>query len=105
ADAMSILTGKDSDTKSARDVSIDQLNDMLNGGKAVVVSTFDNGKGKAPYDNNILVGDHEYMVTNVDKGTGTVTLRNPWGPNTADVKLSIGDFNKYLDSVFVNPTR
>src|SRR5262245_19847340 len=102
---MTALTGKDADEKGASGVSIDQLNDALNSGKGVVANTVDNGKGKAPYDNNTLVADHAYMVTGVDKQAGTVTLHNPWNADDSGVTLSIADFNKYLGSVDFCPTR
>jgi len=104
-DAMSALTGKDSSEKSAKDVTIDELDQALNSGKAVVAGTPENGGKKEMFENKTLYTDHAYMVTGVDKANGTVTLRNPWGTWTPDVKLSIADFNKYFSYVDTNPTR
>lgn len=104
-DALAMITGKDSSEKSAKDVTIDQLDQALSGGNAVTATTLSNGKGKEPYDNGKLDAWHVYMVTGVDKQAQTVTLRNPWGTWTPDVVLPIADFNKYMSTVDMNPTK
>jgi len=103
--AMSMLTGKDSDEKPGSAFTIDQLDQALRNGTAVVASTPDDGGKKELFANKTLYTDHSYMVTGVDKNAGTVTLRNPWGTWTPDVTLSIADFNKYIHHVNTNPTR
>jgi len=104
-DAMAALTGKDSSEEGANKATIQQLSDALNSGQAVPAGTIDNGKGKQPYDNDILHTHHVYFVTGADTSTNMVTLRNPWGSYTPDVTMSIGDFNKYFGYVDINPTR
>jgi len=104
-DAMAMLTGKDSSEKSAKDVTLDQLDQALAGGNAVTATSLQNGKGKQPYDNGKLDSWHVYMVTGVDKQAQTVTLRNPWGTWTPDVVLPIADFNKYMSAVDFNATK
>ena len=104
-DAMSMLTGKDSEEKAGKDFSIDHLDQALASGKAVVASTPGGEGEKVVRPGTSLYLDHSYMVTGVDKNAGTVTLRNPWGTWTPDVVLSIADFNKYIDHVDTNPTR
>jgi len=104
-DALSIITGKDSSEKSAKDVTIDQLDQAIAAGNAVTATSLPNGKGKEPYDNGKLDSWHVYMVTGVDKQAQTVTLRNPWGTWTPDVVLPISELNKYMASVDFNPTK
>ncbi len=105
ADALFALTGKKTETQAAKDVSLSEVNDMLKGGKAVVISTLDDGKGKTPYTNKGLVTDHAYVVESVDLKNKTVTLRNPWGEGNAPVVLTEAEFNQSLEAVMTNPVK
>jgi hypothetical protein len=105
ARAMEMLTGKDSSSTAASAVTLDQLDKAMQSGQGMVAASLQNGDKKTPYANGTLVGKHAYMITGVDKGAGTVTLRNPWGPGTPDIKMSIADFNKNFDRVDFNPLK
>ncbi len=104
AEALFALTGKKTETQDADDVSLSEVNDMLNAGKAVVISTPDDGKGKTPYTSKGLVTDHAYVVESVDLKNKTVTLRNPWGEGYPPVTLTEAEFNQ-LESVMTNPVK
>lgn len=105
ADALFALTGRKSETQAAKDVRLSEVNDMLKAGKAVVISTLDDGKGKTPYTSKGLVTDHAYIVESVDLKNKTVTLRNPWGEGKAPVVLTEAEFNQTLEAVMTNPVK
>lgn len=52
--------------------------------------------------NGALIDQHEYTVlgyTPDGKGSGTVTLRNPYGGAKADLQMSLDDFSKGFDGI------
>ncbi|WP_052664504.1 C2 family cysteine protease [Nitriliruptor alkaliphilus] len=46
-----------------------------------------------------LVAPHAYFVSSVDEDAGTVTLRNPHGPHTADIVLTVDQMSRLFDGV------
>src|SRR5690606_7642650 len=75
---------------------IDTLADDFENGEAITFSTPPNGDDKEKKEliqDNTLVSGHVYFVTSVDRENGTVTVRNPWGPHTDDIVMTIDEVN------------
>ncbi|WP_285494135.1 C2 family cysteine protease [Actinomadura sp. NBRC 104425] len=95
ARGMEVLTGHDSDSEDADDVTRQDLENWLNSGRPVVVSTKDDVDGKEIYQQR-LHADHAYVVKGITKD-GKVELFNPWGYDHAT--LTMEEFNRYLAEV------
>jgi hypothetical protein len=103
ARAMELLTGRPSEEYSASSMTIDQLANLHRDGHALTASSLRSGDGKTAYADGTLVSRHAYMITGVDRDAGTVTLRNPWGPDQPNITMSIADFNRNFRAVQSNP--
>jgi len=103
-EALEHLTGSSSDRSDPGDVSIESLDDALDGGSAITVETLssDDGEKKPLYEDSELYASHAYYVTDVDPEAGTVTIRNPWGTNEGDTVLTFEEFQANLNAVVVN---
>jgi Calpain family cysteine protease len=103
-EALEHLTGSDSDRSDADDVSIESLDDALDGGSAITVETLssDDGEKKQLYEDSELYSSHAYYVTDVDPEAGTVTIRNPWGTSAGETVLTFEEFQDNLNAVVVN---
>jgi hypothetical protein len=95
AHGMEVLTGHDSDSKDADDVTRQDLENWLNSGRPVVASTKDDVDGKEIYQQR-LHANHAYVVKGITKD-GKVELFNPWGYDHAT--LTMEEFNRYLAEV------
>ncbi|GAA4065010.1 MULTISPECIES: C2 family cysteine protease [Actinomadura] len=97
---METLTGHDSESEDADDVSREDLQNWLRNGKAVTVSTKDEGDvdGKPIYKNR-LHANHAYVVKGITQD-GKVELYNPWGYDHAT--LTMEEFNQYLSGVDIS---
>jgi hypothetical protein len=51
-----------------------------------------------------LVGDHAYVVTNVDVKTRMVTVRNPWDQKW-DIRIPYDDLEKVFPAAQANPVK
>ncbi len=81
---------------------IDTLADDFESGEAITFSTPPNGddnEKKELIQDNTLVSGHVYFVTSVDRENGTVTVRNPWGPHTDDIVMTIDEVNDNIAAV------
>ena len=84
--ALELLSGEHVDTYDADwfglddpdPPSIGDLDALLDGGGAVLVSTASDNRTKL-YEDGTLVQGHAYYVQTVDPDAGTVTVVNPWG--------------------------
>ena len=103
-EALEHLTGSSSDRSDPGDVSIESLDDALDGGSAITVETLssDDGEKKQLYEDSELYASHAYYVTDVDPEAGTVTIRNPWGTSEGDTVLTFEEFQDNLNAVVVN---
>jgi len=112
ADAMSELTGKDSDRKTPGKYASDQLEKDLASGKGVCFST--RGKsfwekigglfGKEAALSNGLVHNHAYTVTGVqtsEDGKKYVLLNNPWGQDHPK-PIPFDEIKENFDDIAVN---
>lgn len=87
------------------DVDLDDLADRFDSGEAITFSTPPeiqwggfpkDGTGKGDLvgrDGQPLIPGHVYFVIAVDAEADEVTLRNPWGPHTKDIVLSMDEVN------------
>lgn len=112
-DIMGPLTGKESSTQGGRnweewfgfDPGFDSIADKWDNGDALTTGTRGSGDKKPLFANGTLVGNHEYYVTNVDRKNKTITVRNPWGWNNAEVTLTYDEYKKYFTSLSSTKTR
>jgi hypothetical protein len=103
-EALEHLTGSESDRSDPDDVSIESLNEALDGGSAITVETLssDDGEKKQLYEDSELYASHAYYVTDIDEEAGTVTIRNPWGTSAGETVLTMEEFQDNLNAVVVN---
>lgn len=84
--ALELLSGRDTHTYEddwfgLDDVdppSVSEIDSLLDGGGAVLVSTAHDNRTSL-YDDGTIVQGHAYYVQTVDPDKGTVTIVNPWG--------------------------
>jgi Calpain family cysteine protease len=100
-DALEELTGQEAEQDTVGKVTLADLQAAFQAGKPIVMNTPD--KPSLPYN---LVGDHAYMLENLEVHgtTATVTLRNPWGynpPSTNNpfVKIPFDKLSSGIDSI------
>lgn len=123
--ALEAITGVDSKDFNPSSLSIDNLAESFNNGNAITAnSLFDYkielGSEKEPwtieipdasdsaklYQDDVLIANHAYTVTDVNVVDGTVTVRNPWGLNLhnrdAEVVLTFEEFQENFSGVTTN---
>lgn len=112
SDAMSAITGQPSTIASSDKVSFEQFDKMVKDGYAVVPATRPAPKNRddwpPKFKDDTLVFSHAYWVESVDSKAKTVTVRNPWGWQSAGesgVTLSYEDFQKHFPDIYSNPVR
>jgi len=98
ADAMQLITGKDSATQRVASTNIEQLADLDAKGYAITVAT---GKSVA-VTRPELDSDHEYYLVGVNEMNKTVILGDPRG---GQVTLTEKDFKENFDTVSYNPMK
>jgi hypothetical protein len=84
--ALELLSGRDVQTHDDDWFGLDdvdapsasEMDDLLEGGGAVLVSTAHDNRTSL-YDDGTIVQGHAYYVQDVDPDKGTVTIVNPWG--------------------------
>jgi hypothetical protein len=108
----SLLTGKDANLDGGRNfqewfgwgVELDTVANAWERGDGMTVGT--SGNKESPlFKDGTLVNDHVYFVTNVDRDKQTVSVRNPWGWNNAEVTLSFEDFKKHFTGMATVPLK
>lgn len=105
------LTGVESQRHSTDDLSLNELQTVLNEGGAIGVETFNNETDHPLYDQDLprderLYGLHAYYVSDVDPEAGTVTVVNPWGPDRyPPLEMSHEDFVDGFQGVTTNEVR
>jgi hypothetical protein len=63
----------------------------------------DGGLDHPLYKNGTIVASHAYYVAGIDRDSGTVSIRNPWGWDRGEIKLTFEEFQSAFSSVAVNP--
>jgi hypothetical protein len=108
---MSDLTGKKSTKVSPDFAPLSIVADQLSGGHPVTVGTNSHSTGMLWWkkndeyvDDNKLVTSHEYAVVSVNASANppTITLRNPWGPDSSApqfVTLTQQQYDQYIGDV------
>ncbi len=98
--ALELLSGRDVETHEADWFGLDDpdppsagdLDSLLDGGGAVLVSTAHENLTSL-YDDGTIVSGHAYYVQSVDPDNGTVTIVNPWGlDNHPPITMTYDEF-------------
>src|SRR5262249_12828773 len=83
---LTVMTGHQSDLIETRQISVDQLSEMLQRGMSMRMAMTAGSHQRGTFKKEVVVPNHVYTILNYDPWSGVITLRNPWGKNT-DPKL------------------
>ncbi|MGD1996348.1 MAG: C2 family cysteine protease [Anaerolineae bacterium] len=108
------LTGTPSEWSSTSDLDFDALARFDEEGYAITASSLadieilgwdipDKTDVNPMYTTGRIAANHEYYITQVDREAGAVTLRNPWGWQHGETRLSFEEFQEAFRRVSVNP--
>lgn len=112
--ALEALTGKESTTVQASDLTMDQLAKYDQENYAITIASLPNGSENDLYRDGVLVSGHAYYISSVDVANGTVTIRNPWAwpdsssesganRNTLEMTMTFEEFQRNFNYMSVNP--
>ncbi|MFN8417819.1 MAG: C2 family cysteine protease [Anaerolineae bacterium] len=114
-DVLPMLTGNpNSYAGSAGGIKFEDLASKFKNSEAIVVGTLAGNNpnlSKLPlYQSGQLVASHAYYVVGVDEVNKTVTIRNPWGwdntdPRMTAITIPYDEMDDYFGSLAANPTR
>lgn len=112
--ALEALTGKESTTLQASDLSMDQLAKYDQDNYAITIASLSDGSNNDLYRDGTLVTGHAYYISDVNPEAGTVTIRNPWGwpesasesganRSTLEIRMTFEEFQRNFSYMSVNP--
>ncbi|MFN8394142.1 MAG: C2 family cysteine protease [Bacteroidia bacterium] len=89
---------------AGKDTVLQLIADQVSEGNAVVLCTKDWGGKKKQFGNFTILGPHAYSVIDVDPAGGTISLRDPYGPdNLYDLPVDL--LVKHFVSVDYGPAK
>jgi len=111
--AMEALTGIDSIDYKPGSISIQDLENRYNSGSAITLGSLtdyelfgldipDATNFNPLYQNDTLVSNHAYYVSDVNVNEGTITIRNPWGWEHEEIVLTYDEFKTAFSKVTIN---
>jgi uncharacterized protein YukE len=118
--AMEAITGVESQWFSPSSATLDTFADHFEAGHAITASSLmelaigredddffvdlpDPSDWNPLFMDDDLYENHEYYVTDVDRASGSITVRNPWGWHRGEVTLSFAEFQGAFRRASVNP--
>jgi hypothetical protein len=97
-EALTALTGKESEKRTPADVPFDQFANAFDRGDILLASSLPGPYlwvGDHPlYKDNTLVTRHAYYVTGVNRNAQTVTLGNPWNGDLPPIVISYHEYQQ-----------
>jgi len=113
-DALEALTGVDSKDYKPSSMSFQDLAARFQDGDAIAVATHhdwelgpidipDSSDSNPFYQDDILVTDHAYYISDVNVHAGTITIRNPWGWDHPEIVMTYDEYKHAFQKVTINP--
>lgn len=101
ATVLTALTGEGSES-SAEELTFDDFADSFEDGVAIVLSTPKGGTTPL-FVSDVLVGQHAYFVTGVDRESQTITIHNPWGWDDGEITVTYEEYVESFSTIYTNP--